>query len=81
MVKIAILKEKKMERENIKTLIECATSFEKADSILKKYTNYESYKERIAYLQGMFDCQIISRNTDDIYADYVAILTSIVNYG
>ena len=70
-----------MKKEKIKTLIECATSFEKADAILEKYTNYKSYEERITYLQGMFDCKIISKNTDDIYTDYVAILSSIVNYG
>ena len=68
-----------MEREKIKTLIECATSFEKADAILEKYTNYKSDAERIAYLQGMFDCRIVGRNVEDIHMDYVALLTSIVD--
>lgn len=68
-----------MEREKIKTLIECATSFEKADAILTKYTNYESDAERIAYLQGMFDCKIVGRSVDDIHLDYVALLTAIVD--
>ena len=68
-----------MEREKIKTLIECATSFEKANDILEKYTEYESDAERIAYLQGMFDCKIVGRNGDDIHMDYVALLTSIVD--
>lgn len=69
-----------MEREKIKILIECANSFEEANEILEKYTNYKSYEERIAFLQGMYNCQIISRNTDDIYTDYVATLTTIVRY-
>ncbi len=68
-----------MEREKIKTLIECATSFEKANDILEKYTNYESDAERIAYLQGMFNCKIVGRNVEDIHMDYVALLTSIVD--
>ncbi len=68
-----------MEREKIKTLIECATSFEKANDILEKYTDYETDSERIAYLQGMFDCKIVGRNIEDIHMDYVAILTSIVD--
>ena len=68
-----------MEREKIKTLIECATSFEKANDILEKYTEYKSDAERIAYLEGMFDYKIIGRNVDDIHMDYVALLTSIVD--
>ena len=68
-----------MEREKIKTLIECATSFEKANDILEKHTNYTTDAERIAYLQGMFDCKIVGRSGEDIHMDYVAILTSIIN--
>ena len=68
-----------MEREKIKTLIECATSFEKANDILEKYTDYETDAERIAYLQGMFNCKIVGRNIEDIHMDYVALLTSIVD--
>ncbi len=68
-----------MDREKIKTLIECATSFEKANAILEKYTDYKSDEERIAYLQGMFSCKIVGRNVDDIHMDYVALLTSIVD--
>ena len=68
-----------MEREKIKTLIECATSFEKADAILERYTNYKSDAERIAFLHGMFDCKIVGRNVEDVHMDYVALLTSIVN--
>ena len=68
-----------MEREKIKTLIECATSFEKANEILEKYTNYKSDEQRIAYLEGMFDCKIVGRNVEDVHMDYVALLTSIVD--
>lgn len=68
-----------MEREKIKILIECATSFEKADAILTKYTDYTTDAERIAYLQGMFDCKIVGRSVEDTHMDYVALLTAIVD--
>lgn len=68
-----------MEREKIRTLIECATSFEKANEILEKYTDYTTDAERIAYLQGMFDCKIVGRNIEDVHTDYVALLTSVID--
>lgn len=68
-----------MERESIKTLIECATSFERADALLTKYTDYKSDEERVAYLQGMFNVEIRSRNVIDVHTDYVALLTAIVD--
>lgn len=68
-----------MEREKIKTLIEVSTSFEKADEILSKYTEYKTDEERIAYLQGMFDCKIVGRSISDVHTDYVALLTAIVD--
>lgn len=69
-----------MGREQIKTLIELAVNFEEADSILTTHTNFKSDEERIAYLQGMFDCKIIGRSVSDIHTDYVALLTAIVNH-
>ena len=68
-----------MEREKIKTLIELSTTFEQADEIINKYTDYNTDEERIAYLQGMFDCKIVGRSVSDAHTDYVALLTAIVN--
>lgn len=68
-----------MNREKIKCLIELSTSFEGADEILSKYTPFHSDEEKIAYLYGMFDCEIVDRNTSDIHTDYVALLTAIIN--
>lgn len=68
-----------MEREKIKTLIELATSFEQADAVIKDHTTYKIDEERIAYLQGMFDCKIIERSVGDAHTDYVALLTAIIN--
>lgn len=68
-----------MKRDEIKTLIELSTSFEKADAILEKYTTYRSDEERIAYLQGLFDCEVVGRTVSDVHTDYVALLTAIVD--
>lgn len=68
-----------MKRNEIKILIELATSFEKADSILSKYTPYTTDEERIAYLQGLFDCEVVGRSISDTHTDYVALLTAIVD--
>lgn len=68
-----------MEREKIKVLIELATSFEQADEAIKKYTDFSTDEERIAFLRGMFDCKIIGRSRSDAHTDYVALLTAIVN--
>lgn len=68
-----------MEREKVKTLIELATSFEQADAVINDYTTYKTDEERIAYLQGMFDCKIVGKGVNDAHTDYVALLTAIIN--
>lgn len=63
----------------IKTLIELSTTFEKADEVISKYTDFETVKEKIAFLKGMFDVEIIDQGKDD--SDefiYRIILESIV---
>lgn len=68
-----------MNRKKIKCLIELSTNFEDADEILSKYTPFHSDEEKIAYLYGMFNCEIIDHNIGNIHTDYVALLTTIVN--
>ncbi len=68
-----------MNRKKIKTLIELSTTFEKADEVISKYTDFETVKEKIAFLKGMFDVEIIDQGKDD--SDefvYRVILESIV---
>lgn len=67
-----------MKREQIKALIELSSSYEEANQIIEKYTPHKEYGNKIAYLQGMFDCEIVGRNIESEEADYVALLTSIV---
>ena len=68
-----------MRREQIKALIELSDSFESADEIITTYTENRTYSQKIAYLQGMFDCEIIGRHGESEEADYMALLTSIVD--
>lgn len=67
-----------MKREQIKALIELSGSFEDADKIIETYTCNKEYSQKIAYIQGMFDCEIVGRHIDNEEADYIALLTSIV---
>ena len=54
-----------MDREKVKVLIECSTSFEKADRIMSEYTRYKTLKEKIAFLEGMFDPRVVTLREDD----------------
>ena len=67
-----------MKRQKIQALIELATSFEAADNVIETYTENKTYSQKIAYLQGMFDCEIVGRNIESEEADYKALLTSII---
>ena len=67
-----------MDKYKVKTLIELATSFEKADEIMSKYSGCNDDEGRIAYLMDLFDCEIIGSSECDVHEDYVALLTTIV---
>ncbi len=68
-----------MKREQIKALIELSTSYKEADGVIETYTGYKEYPQKIAYLQGMFNCEIIGRNMESAEADYKALLTTIID--
>lgn len=67
-----------MERERIKMLIELSSSYNDANDVIEKYVGLKNYAEKIAYIRGMFDCEIFSRTDDNEEIDYIALLTSIV---
>jgi len=68
-----------MKRRQIKALIELSTTYEEANEIIDTYTSCKDFAQKIAYLQGMFDCEIVGRNIEDEEADYITLLTSIIN--
>lgn len=69
-----------MERERVQALIILSSSTEEADLEIVKFLGNVSVKEKIAFLRGMFDVQIISRcvQTNDDESDYYAMLGSIL---
>lgn len=62
-----------------KTLIELAASYEDANTIIEKFTGLKSYSEKIKYLTSTFDCTIFDRIIDNEEADYMSLLTHIIN--
>lgn len=78
---VIFLRERKpyVKREQIKTLIELATSFEDVEIILNKYTDLKTTQEKIAYLQGMFDVEILGGLTTNVEDDYKVIVHAVIN--
>jgi len=74
-----------MKREKIKTLIELSQNVEEADSVIEN-AGYTNVREKIAFLDGMFDFTLVGRHVDDTVSqdeaykmDYYAILSAIIN--
>lgn len=69
-----------MQRERVQALIILSRNTEEADMEIVKFLGNVSTKEKIAFLRGMFDVQIISRcgQTKDDKADYEVMLGSIL---
>ncbi len=75
------MEELHMNRRQIKAMINLSSTFEEANEVIEKYaelSNSFDYAQKLAFLKGMFDCQIVGRSVESTEADYVAMLTSIV---
>lgn len=71
-----------MNRKQIKSMINLSRNFEEANEVIEKYAELDDnsdYAQKLAYLRGMFDCQIVGRTIESLEADYIAMLTSIVD--
>ena len=66
-----------MERQRVRALIILSRNTEEADSIIVKFLGNVSTKEKIAFLRGMFDVQMVSQANDD-ETNYYMILNSIL---
>ena len=51
-----------MNRKMIKILIELSTTFEKADEVISKYTDFETVKEKIALSRLSIKAKMILMN-------------------
>lgn len=47
--------------ELVKALIELSNTVEEADKVIEKHTKLKTVKEKIAFLKGMFDWEMISQ--------------------
>ncbi len=56
---------REVRREVIKTLIEQSPNVEEADKVINENYNFKSIGEKIAFLKGMFDVELISKHDAD----------------
>lgn len=66
-----------MERQRVQSIIVLSRTVEEADSEIVKFLGNVSTKEKIAFLRGMFDVQMVSQAKDD-ETNYFIMLNSIL---
>ncbi len=49
----------KASREMVKTLIKISTSAEEADKVIEDNYDFQTFREKIAFLKGMFDVKVV----------------------
>ena len=71
----------KLNRSQIQILLETSETVEEADEVINKNFDFESVREKVAFLKGMFDIQIVGheeKEPDEM--DYFSMLATIINY-
>ena len=56
---------KRHSREVIKSLIELSANVEEADKVINENYDFKSIREKVAFLKGMFDIQIVGHENDE----------------
>lgn len=70
----------KLSRERVKILLETARTVEEADEVINKNFDFESIREKVAFLKGMFDIQIIGHEEKEPNEmDYFSMLATIIS--
>ena len=64
-------------RRRIKLLIVTSPTVEQADQIINTYYHFSTVQEKIAFLKGMFDVEVLSHGNPDENT-YWAILNSVL---
>ena len=70
----------KLNREHIKILIETSQTVDEADNVICQNFDFKSTGEKIAFLKGMFDVQIIGheeKEPDEM--DYFSMIATIIS--
>lgn len=75
-----------MKREVVKKLIESSPNVEEADKIINENYNFKSIGEKMAFLKGMFDVELVSKHDADGISEetsaemtYWAMLNAIIS--
>lgn len=69
-----------LSREQAKILLETARTVEEADEVISKNYDFESIREKVAFLKGMFDVQLIGREEKEPdEMDYFSMLATIIS--
>jgi hypothetical protein len=73
-------------RDVIKELLELSETSSQADSILEQHVGLRDTAQKIAYLRGMYDIELVSRRDDEnateedkLKSDYLAYLATIID--
>lgn len=67
-------------REVVKLLIELSPNVQEADKVINENYNFRSIQEKVAFLKGMFDIQIVGHEKDEPdVTTYFAMLRTIIN--
>lgn len=66
-------------QNDVKTLIECCTDVKKADRIINDYYGFETIREKVAFLKGMFEVTIVGHEHDEPDENtYIILLNAII---
>lgn len=69
-----------LSQKEAKALIEVCTEVEEADRIIKHYYGFETIREKVAFLKGMFDISIVGHEHEEPNEDiYRMMLYAIIN--
>lgn len=67
-------------REVVKALIELSPNVDEADKVIDENYDFKSIREKVAFLKGMFDAQIVGHENDEPNEmTYFAMLHTIIN--
>lgn len=77
---------KSTSREVVKILIQMSRNVDKADKVINENYNFKSFGEKLAFLRGMFDVELVSKHDgegvseeESTEMDYWAMLHSIIS--
>lgn len=72
---------KRLDKNQLEMAIRCCFDEEEADRLIEENTGFTYYRDKIAFLMGMFDAKIMFKNPKDYNEDdYRALLHSVVFY-